>query len=295
MKKIFITGVNGFIGRNLANYLIKKNYKVKGIGTKEFSLNKLDYKELDILKDHDSIKRFTKDCDCFIHLAGITDISEAAENKYFTFDVNTIGTYNILKIFNESNAQKFIFTSAGYLYTNVKYLPIDEKHPISLNHNYSKSKYFAEELINLLSENPKKYLILRLFNIFGPYQNGRVIQSILTQIKKGNTISLGNTNVKRDFLFVEDLSRLFEKILGTEISEKISLYNVGSGKSTSIEQIISLISKISNKKIEVKNDPIKIRKNEPIDMYADISKIKSHFGWEPQVDLKEGLKKMMFD
>jgi nucleoside-diphosphate-sugar epimerase len=286
--KIFITGITGFTGKHLAKYLVSKNYNIKGIGRKEFSLEGVEYKKLDLLKDQNQIKEFTEDCDCFIHLAGMTDVPETENNSYLTYDINAIGTYNLLKTFNESKAKKFIFTSTGYLYREVEYLPVDEKHPINLDHPYSNSKYLAEEFIKLLSKPSKNYLILRPFNLFGPNQTARIIPSILNQIKESNILSLGNVHVKRDFLHLDDFSEL-----ETEISKKINLYNVGSGKSISIKEIVNKIAKISNKKLEVKIDPEKVRKNETVDLYADITKIKNDFDWQPQISIEEGLEKMM--
>ena len=178
---ILITGVNGFLGKNIANVLAKSGHKIIGLGKKESSdLECLStYHSVSVL-DKQSLNLIVKEVDCVIHLAAITAHSEIIDNKYETLDINLNGTRNILNSFKFSNkAKKFIYASSGKVYGKIKKLPLTEDSETSPINILGKSKLIAEKLIDFYSDRDKSYLIFRIFHAYGPGQ----IKSIISNMK----------------------------------------------------------------------------------------------------------------
>lgn len=134
--------------------------------------------------------------------------------------------------------------------------------------------------------------ILRTFSIYGPFLlDESLIPNILRTFIFGKEIYVGDTKKVRDFLYIDDLLRLINKMISLENSENINIYNAGTTVSTSIRDLIKLVEKISNKKPNVIFDPSKIRSDYDYDyVVADMKKIKDEFKWEPSVSLEEGLR-----
>ena len=158
---ILITGVNGFLGINIAEMLAKSGHRVVGLGKKNFS--KLEflyaYHSVSVL-DQESLNLIVKEVDCVIHLAAITAHADIIDNKYETLDINLNGTRNILNAFKSSiRAKKFIYASSGKVYGNIKELPLTEESDTSPINILGKSKLIAEKLIDFYSDKDKSYLV----------------------------------------------------------------------------------------------------------------------------------------
>ena len=136
----------------------------------------------------------------------------------------------------------------------------------------------------------KSFSILSIFNVYGPNQKPEfLIPTILSQIKN-NKVILGDIKSKRDYLYIKDLITAFLTIVKNK-EKGVQIYNVGSGVSTSAEDIVRAIEKISKKKLSIEVDKSKLRKNEMPDEKADISKLKI-LGWNPKYNVHSGLKDM---
>ena len=114
------------------------------------------------------------------------------------------------------------------------------------------------------------------------------IPSIIQQINKNGNVYLSQENTKRDFLFIDDFINLILKILN-KFPEGYNVYNVGYGKSNSLEEIIKIIENITGIKINILYDK-SIRPNDIIEMVADITRVTKSFDWKPQIDIEEGLR-----
>lgn len=273
---IAITGSKGFIGSNLIP-MINDDHNIY---------------EIDINKGHDiadrrTIKKIGK-FDVIIHLASKNYVPESYMQslKYYYTNINsTINVLELCKIFNA----KIIYVSS-YVYGNPEYLPIDEKHPTKAFNPYSQSKLISEELVVAYKRDFNiNGIIIRPFNIYGYGQKADfLVPSIINQMRSG-VIKLNDPRPKRDLLYIEDFCKLITKCIDYATND-IEIFNAGSGISYSISEIIEFIKKASYKeKIKV-NFNHNYRKDEILDVIADITKVKETLKWTPEHNLTEGLK-----
>ena len=276
-NSILITGATGFIGKHLVKKIPNYNIAVDQNGKNI---------DLRIRKEVLKIKR----SDIVIHLAGKIP-SEKNYSKNIFFEHNFLGTLNILEYCIKKKVKKIIFVSS-YVYGNPKKNPISEKHQIKPHNTYTKSKVLSEELCKIYAEKYKiEIIILRPFNIFGNLQkDNSLISNIIKSIKNNSYITIINKNNKRDYLFIDDLIDAIIKLIDYKC--KFEIFNIGSGKSYSFENIVQLFEKENKKKIKRK---YKISKKNSIPkIQADISKIKKEIKWSPKYTLVEGIEKIIF-
>ncbi|BDQ31837.1 UDP-glucose 4-epimerase [Nitrosopumilus zosterae] len=273
MTKILVTGSKGFIGKQVVEHL----------KSSDIISDSIDSKRVD-LKNIEEVMKLNKS-DIVIHLGGKT-IKGLEWNEYFYN--NVIGTLNILEYCIKKNIKKMIFVSS-YVYGNPKYSPIDEKHPILPHNAYTRSKYLAEQLCEFFAKNSDlNVIILRPFNIFGKtLPKGFLISNLLKSIKTNEKITIVNKNSRRDFLHVDDLTDVILKIKDYDC--KFEIFNIGSGKSYSFNEIIEKIEKIKKIKLNVQYEEDK--ENFIEDIVADISKLKNKIKWNPMISFDEGLQK----
>jgi UDP-glucose 4-epimerase len=294
-KKVVITGVTGFIGQSLARFLIEKGYEVVGI-----SRNKLLAKPnfsvmIGELSDKEFLKESIKGSYAVFHLAGVTTHYELTNEAVLSYKQNLLTTLNMLDAFSSLNSNSFfLLPSSGKVYGKLKYLPIDEEHPtnpaIPLGYIKLSQEYAVRTYAHQFPQN--RYAIARIFNIYGPNQRKQfLLPTILEQLKKSNTISLGDISGKRDYLYVDDLCAALITIM--EKSEKnIDIFNVGSGKAISPKDIIDELETIIDKKIIIKTDNAKLRKGESSEERASVEKLMK-LGWKPNYSIRNGLLKVV--
>lgn len=276
-NNVLITGSSGFVGKWLTQSLTKKG----------FSIIKFDKEENKFINNWNHLKEI-KEIDFVFHLAAISFVPFATKNPRLAYEINTFGTLNILELCRLNNA-KLIFPSS-YIYGTPKYLPIDEKHPINPQNTYAKSKFLAEELIKAYEEDyGLKSIILRFFNIYGPGQsNIFLISKIVSQLKKGKIV-LDDPKPKRDFVYIQDAINAYIKAMAYK---KSGIFNIGSGKSHSVDEIVKKVIEIYGKEVKVKYLQ-KRRKNEVMDCVADIKKAEKELKWKPNIALEQGLRTML--
>ena len=276
-NSILITGATGFIGKHLVKKIPNYNIAVDQNGKNI---------DLRIRKEVLKIRR----SDIVIHLAGKIP-SEKNFSKNIFFEHNFLGTLNILEYCIKKKVKKIIFVSS-YVYGNPEKNPISEKHQIKPHNTYTKSKVLCEELCKIYAEKYKiEIIILRPFNIFGNLQkDNSLISNIIKSIKNNSHITIINKNNKRDYLFIDDLIDAIIKLIDYKC--KFEIFNIGSGKSYSFENVVQLFEKENKKKIKRK---YKISKKNSIPkIQADISKIKKEIKWNPKYTLVEGIEKIIF-
>lgn len=275
--RVLVTGASGFIGKHLVKQLTENDVNVTSLSQKDGDIRTLDLKKY----GHQ---------DQVIHLANRNFIPDSWENPGDFFSVNVDGTRNILE-FCRTNKARCIYISA-YVYGQPKYLPIDERHTLSGLNPYMKSKIMAEELVQFYSDSFNiSSVIIRPFNIFGENQRESfLIPTIVSQLKKGSTVHVQSVKPKRDFLHVDDFNSAILDIL--RHNHLHGTYNIGYGKSYSVQEIIKLFSEILEKKISITEKNIE-RPNEVMDVVADISKIFNSTGWKPKLSIKESLNNVI--
>lgn len=305
MKKILITGADGFIGSHLTEMLLKKGHKVKALSY----YNSFNYwgwledikenKNLEIIsgdiRDPFLCKQITKDVDVVYHLAALIAIpySYVAPGSYI--DTNVKGTLNICQAAMENKCSRILITSTSEVYGTAKYVPIDEKHPLQPQSPYSASKIGADSIaMSYYSSFGLPLTIARPFNTYGPRQSARaVIPTIITQMSAGvKKIRLGDSKPTRDFNYVTDTCEGFIRL--AECKEAIGeIINIGSDTEISVEDTFKIIKRLMKSKSEMFTEKERIRpkNSEVFRLCCDNSKIKKLCGYEPKHTLEEGLKK----
>ena len=307
MKKILITGAEGFIGSHLTERLVKLGYSVRAF-TFYNSFNSkgwLDYCNKDIKKEFEtfsgdvrdpgSIKNAAKNCNVIIHLAALIGIPYSYYSPQSYVETNIKGTQNILETARDFNIEKVIHTSTSEVYGTAKFVPITEEHPLQAQSPYSASKIGADQIaLSYYSSYKLPLTILRPFNTYGPRQSIRaVIPTIIFQILKGRTsINLGSLNPKRDFTFIDDTVEAFVKTIKSSRKHG-EIINIGSNFEISIKDTVKTISELMGKKINIKTEKKRLRPktSEVNRLLASNSKAKKLIKWQPKYSGKSGFKK----
>lgn len=278
MKKIIVTGSNGFIGKHLSKNLKKSGYEVLSF----------DVNNGDICQEEWFTYFNTTKADHVFHLAGRTFVPDSWINPVLFYKINTMGTLNVLEFCRKESIPVTILSS--YLYGEPQYLPIDENHPLSAFNPYGHSKLLAENLCKYYKDTFNVQItIFRVFNVFGPGQSSKfLIPKIIDEVSDNDKkiVQVMDLRPKRDYIFIDDLI----SALMLSLNNKNGVYNIGTGSSTSVEELIKITMDILNIKkpyMEFGNP----RTNEILEMYADINLIKTELNWEPSISIREGIKK----
>jgi len=306
-KKVLITGAGGFIGSHLVEAAVRKGYKVRAfVHYNSFnSWGWLDYlNQKEGIKDHieifsgdvrDSygVKRAMHDIDIVIHLAALIGIPYSYYSPESYVDTNIKGTLNILQAGRELEIQKIIHTSTSEVYGTAQFIPITEEHPINPQSPYSATKAAADFLaLSFYQSFNTPVAIIRPFNTYGPRQSGRaIIPAIISQIiLKKVKIKLGDIYPERDFTYVKDTVKGF--INAAESDSSVGkVINIGSNSEISIIELVNLIARLMNTRIEIEevNERKRPEKSEVGRLLADNSKAKKFLGWSPVYKLEKGI------
>ncbi|MDN5846758.1 MAG: SDR family oxidoreductase, partial [Candidatus Nitrosocosmicus sp.] len=208
-------------------------------------------------------------------LAAKTSIPDSISVPYDTYYTNFVGTLNVLEYALRKKIKNIINVST-YIYGNPKYSPIDENHPLGPHSPYNKSKLISEKLCEYYAEDYKLNIVtLRPFCIYGPSHNSTFLSLVIRKVINNEKVILSNKNIRRDFVFVDDFVNLVYRIL-LDFPEGYNVYNVGYGKSYTLEEILREIECIINKKIAFEYD-YSFRPNDIGEMVADIDKVQKQF------------------
>ncbi|MCG3711703.1 NAD(P)-dependent oxidoreductase [Aliarcobacter butzleri] len=280
MKNILVTGASGFIGTELVNNLKKSGYKVF-----EFNSKDGDISEYNLLEKYKDIN-----IDHIFHLASKTFVPYSWENPLEFYKTIVIGTGNILEFCRLKNISLTYVSS--YLYGVPKTLPISENSDITPNNPYAHSKYLAEQMCKFYSDFYNvKVVIARPFNIYGINQKEHfLIPHIVSQVLNNDIINVEDLKPKRDYIYLKDLINGLVKTIKVENS--FSIFNFGSGEELSVQELIDITQKVANtnKKIVSKNNA---RKNEIMNVVADITKAKKELNWQPIYSFEDGIKEIL--
>ena len=307
MKKILITGAEGFIGSHLTERLVKLGNNVKAF-TLYNSFNSkgwLDYCDKDIIKEFEifsgdirdlgSVRAAAKNCDIIIHLAALIGIPYSYHAPQSYIDTNIKGTQNVLETARDFEVEKIIHTSTSEVYGTARFVPITEEHPLQAQSPYSASKIGADQIaMSYYSTYKLPITILRPFNTYGPRQSIRaVIPTIIFQILKGKTyINLGSLNPKRDFSFIDDTVEAFVKTIKSK-KKHGDIINIGSNFEISIRNTAQIISKLMGTKINIKTDKKRLRPkaSEVNRLLASNNKAKKLIKWQPKYSGLSGFRR----
>jgi len=299
--KIFITGGGGFIGRHLAKSLLENKFEVTIYDDLSNSTQNLirsivnaDFIKGDI-RDYELLQKSMRNHELVIHLAAKTSVTDSNDNPKDVMDVNVNGSYTVLKSCNDCNISKFITISSAAVYgEGLETKPHDEKtapNPISI---YGKSKLEMENLVKEFSRTSKfDSIIFRLFNVYGEGQSdvyaGVIKKFVKCAMQNKAVLIYGEGNQKRDFVHVNDVIGYMIKAINNIEGKKGEIYNIGTGKVTTIKQLAVDIFSIFKKELT-------INYTEPIEgdikfSSTKIDKSEKFLGYSPKIELKEGISK----
>ena len=307
MSKILITGSDGFIGSHLTEALVRAGHSVRAfVMYNSFnSWGWLDQSPKDIrdnldvfagdIRDPHGVKTAMKGCDTVLHLAALIAIPYSYHSPDTYIDTNIKGTLNVLQAARELGVKRVVHTSTSEVYGSARFVPITEEHPLQGQSPYSATKIAADQLAySFYASFGLPVTIARPFNTYGPRQSARaVISTIITQIANGKKqIKLGAVSPTRDFNFVHDTVAGFIAAMKSDkgLGEVV---NFGSNFEISIGDTAQLIAEAMNCKIEIITDEARLRpENSEVErLWADNSKAKTLFGWQPNYGGRDGFKR----
>jgi UDP-glucose 4-epimerase len=265
--RMLITGGAGFIGSHLCEkYTIEKhtvvcldNFLSGNVANvrhltdcSNFRLVKGD------IRNHTLLKKTMKDVDVVFHLAAQVHVDMSYAEPKLTYDINVMGTQNVLEVARSCDVKKVIHTSTSEVYGSAQYVPIDEKHPLNAPHLYGASKIAADRMCNAYVKTYGMNIsIPRFFNVFGPRQrdsgSGAVIPMFIRRVLNNlPPVVYGGGTQTRDYTYIEDVVRAFDLILTHKPS--LEPVNIGSGKDVSILDLANMVIDLCGKKGTI--DPI---------------------------------------
>lgn len=298
-KNILIFGSTGFIGRNIVEKLLDTECSIVLFVRDSSKVPKHFYGHNSIiivktdLKDITSVKKTIADhgINIVIHLASSLIPSSTPEE--FNRELNEIimPTYALLEYLSEKSIKIIFFSSGGTIYGNIKEEIVKEDHALQPINYYGYGKLMIENHLQFLNRTKNlSFLILRPSNVYGKYQRLEAKQGFIA-VAIGHALSdspveiWGDGETVRDYIDVEDLALLTNKIINSNINNKI--INVGSGQGTSLNQIIKYLETTIGKKIKVS---YKKSRNIDVDrMVLDIQKLQSYFDYEPK-NIQKGIE-----
>ena len=303
MKKVLLTGADGFIGSHLCELLLARNVQVRALSQYN-SFNYWGWLEeivphpgLEVVcgavRDPDFVKRISAGCDTVFHLAALIAIPYSYQAPGSYFETNVGGTLNICRAALDMGGIRVIHTSTSEVYGSAQYAPIDEKHPKQPQSPYSASKIAADALaLSYYHSFDLPLTVARPFNTYGPRQSARAfIPTVISQIAAGlPCIEVGDLRPVRDLVFVRDLAAGFLAI--ADCPETIGYeINISTNKEISMGDLLHLIRKIMNSDADFISTPERMRpeKSEVRRLLGDYELMRSLTGWQPRTALEAGL------
>ena len=305
MKKVLVTGADGFIGSHLVEYLHSQGYNVRALAQyNSFNswgwlenascLNDIEVISGDI-RDGQFCRSLCEGVDTVFHLAALIAIPYSYQAPQSYVDTNVNGTLNMCQAALANNVSTFIQTSTSEVYGTARYVPIDEKHPLQPQSPYSASKIASDAMaMSFFNAFDLPVTIARPFNTYGPRQSARaVIPTIITQLLDNTpTIKLGDVSPTRDFNYVSDTcAGLIALANCNEAAGKT--VNIGSNYEVSIAETVQLIQEIIGADTQIEMDSVRLRpeKSEVNRLWCDNTLIQQLTGFKPAHSLQQGLEK----
>jgi GDP-4-dehydro-6-deoxy-D-mannose reductase len=297
--RALVIGAGGFVGRYLVDHLRACGDEV--VGTTNLSTKgegDISFEPLDITNGPEVgalLRRVHPDV--VYHLAGIAFVPEAESNFDKTLQVNVGGTANVARyssLLESKPALLFVSSAEVYGHVQPNELPIREENPVRPANNYSLSKRMAELVVERYGRHGNlRYSIARPFNHIGPRQDPRFVASNfalqLARVARGLTppvLEVGNLEARRDFSDVRDIVRGYRAIA----SGHHGVFNLGSGRAVSIQDLLTTLIEISGCKVEIRQDPQRMRGPEVPELYGSIQHAREVCGWTPEIPLRSSLE-----
>ncbi len=304
--KILITGGAGFLGSHLCEKYVNEGHTVvcldnfstgdlqnvrSLIANKNFKIIRGDIRDVALLE------KVVPGCDAVFHLAAQIHVDKSLTEPKLTYDVNVLGTLNVLELSRLHDVGKVIFASSSEVYGSAQMTPMPETHPLDAPHPYGASKVAADRMCYAYHQTyGMPVYITRCFNMYGPKQKdfgyGGVI-SIFTRRVMNNMppIIYGTGEQTRDYLYVKDAVKAYDLILKSKNKIAGIPINFGTGKDLKIKHIAETIIKLLGK--DLKPVHVTPRPGEVEHLIADISRAKELLGFKTDYTFEQGIKEFI--
>ena len=298
--QFLITGAAGFLGAPLANSLVTDGHRVVGLDDLSTGDPQRLSPEVHLVRgdvnDRPKLWSLLQDVDCVYHLAARVNVPESVLYPREYNLVNVGGTVTLMEAMRDVGVKRVIFISSGTIYGNQRNQPVKERCRPNPRSPYAVSKLSAEFYIRTIGDLwGIETVCLRVFNAYGPTQplppsHAPVIPYCFRQALDNGTIVIhGNGEQTRDCVFIEDV---IDAMMTASYAEKVNrlIINVGSGKETSVNEIVKNVIEITGAKPEIVIN--KTHYTGPSRMCADLSLATKKLGYQPKVSLNEGLTRI---
>lgn len=307
--KNLITGIHGFAGSHLADWLLEQNEEVFGIarsmgddGNLKPIKSRVQVLPCDIMSRQELKKVIeTVRPERIYHLAGVSFAPVAEKDEAVVFDTNFTGTLNLLQMVKESKLNcriLFVGSAEEYGAMTEKESPVNESRPLQPVSLYGVSKASADLLAySYFLRDGLDVIRVRPYNHIGPRQNPRFVCSSFARqivaIEKGAepVIKTGNLESYRDFMDVRDTVRAYHAVM--EKANAGEVFNVCTGKTVSIQSILDRLLELSDISIRIERDLKLFREEEPLRICGDSSLLTRRTGWSPQTPLRQTLSDLL--
>ena len=307
LKRVLVTGADGFIGSHLTEALVRQGYDVRAfvLYNSFNSWGWLDQASADVrdaldvfagdIRDPHGVRVAMAGCDAVLHLAALIAIPYSYHSPDTYVDTNVKGTLNVLQAARALGVDRVVHTSTSEVYGTARFVPITEEHPLQGQSPYSATKIAADQLAySFYASFNLPVVIARPFNTYGPRQSARaVIPTVIGQIASGaRRLKLGAVHPTRDFNYVADTVAAFIAALNSDggLGEVI---NFGSNFEVSIGDTVGLIAELMNADVEIETEAVRLRpeKSEVERLWADNRKARELLGWSPAYGGIDGFRK----
>ncbi|MDD4970782.1 MAG: NAD-dependent epimerase/dehydratase family protein [Paludibacter sp.] len=290
-KSVWISGIAGFVGSNVANKLVKLGYDVNGCDNLKFGYSGNLDPEVKWINcgfeqvDFDFLRKY----DVLLHMA-CANIIYAMENVIDTFKVNALDSIKLVELYNG----QIVYTSTSSVYGNASHIPTPESAPENVSNAYDQSKLILERYLRLRSD----YTTLRLSNVYGKNQRpenpycGAIGKFIDSAFKRDPIKIYGDGQATRDYTYIEDVVNAI--IMAIDQDPKNTEINIGTGVETSAIDLANMVNDaVGVPRLATHTDARKIDRISR--RCLDISLAKALLGWEPKTKLSEGIENTIFD
>jgi nucleoside-diphosphate-sugar epimerase len=299
--RVLVTGGAGFIGSNLVRALLERGDEVRVLdnfstGDRE-NLEGLDIEIVEgELRSYERVHNAVRGVEVVYHLGALGSVPRSVQDPLTSSAVNVEGTLNVLLAARDENVRRVVFSSSTSVYGSTRQLPTGEDAPPDPISPYGVAKLAAERYCISFSRVYESFesVVLRYFNVFGPRQSpfsqyAAVVPRFVTAIDAGEPVEIhGDGEQSRDFTYVGNVVDATIRA-GEASGASGEIFNVAAGLPASVNTIAETIGEILGKPVERRHVPR--RAGDIRDSWADLTKSRRILGYEPAVDLREGLRR----
>ena len=301
MERVLVTGGAGFIGSHLVDLVVDSGASVMVVddcrlGRREYlkqvmSTGRVALLEADIRSAEDLQPVADFEPDTVFHMAALHFIPYCNAHPQEALDVNVLGLESVIRAVRSAPLTAFVFPSSGAIYGfgDERWAENAQPKPDEI---YGISKWMGEQIVaRFHADRPDvRTVVARLFNTYGPREtNPHVLPAIVAAMRAGQPIELGNLWPQRDLIFVTDTAKA---IVATASGHGFDVFNVGTGTGTTIGDVLAIIESLRGAPLALREDPERRRPGDG-HLIADPGKLMRATGWQPEYDLKAGLRELL--